>query len=223
MLPADPVVLVIGATGYVGAHTVLAAATHSHVQRVIAQVRPESAGRPRLERMIEGVPKEVADRIRLETCDLEPRQVDDLLGRVGPTHIFLCHGTTAKGARREGTPDPYEVVDVGITRTLVEAAARQEGDPGLGPRIVYLGSMGTSKSARGAYLQARWRSEELLRKSGLPYTICRAPLITGPDRPQPRTGETWARRALDPLLGLLGTLGLRRLRGRYTSMDGEEA
>ncbi|MEM8712377.1 MAG: hypothetical protein AAGG01_15605, partial [Planctomycetota bacterium] len=32
-----------------------------------------------------------------------------------------------------------------------------------------------------------------------------------------------AKRALDPLLGLLGTLGLRRLRGRYTSMDGEEA
>lgn len=219
MLPADPVVLVIGATGYVGLETVRAAAATEHVQRVFAHVRPSSQGRQRLEAGLDlGT-----GRIQLEECPLEEKALDDLLRRIGPTHIFLCHGTTAKRARREGVAgDPYEAVDVEITRRVVTAAARVEGDPGLGPRIVYLSSMGASATARSPYLAARGRSEDLLRASGLPFTLCRAPLITGPDRPERRPGEIWARRLLDPMLRVLGFFGMRRLNGRYASMDAEE-
>ncbi len=219
MLPADPVVLVIGATGYVGLETVRAAAETDHVQRVFAHVRPGSKGRQRL---VDGLDL-TNDRIRLEECPLEEEALDDLLQRIGPTHIFLCHGTTAKRARGEGLEgDPYEAIDVGITRLLTVAAARVEGDPGLGPRMVYLSSMGASAKAKSPYLAARGRSEDLLRQSGLPFTLCRAPLITGPDRPERRPGEIWARRLLDPTLRVLGFLGMRRLRGRYTSMDAHE-
>lgn len=219
MLPADPVVLVIGATGYVGLETVRAAAGTEHVQRVFAHVRPDSGGRQRL---MDGLDLG-DDRIRIEECPLEEAALDDLLQRIGPTHIFLCHGTTAKRAQREGvTGDPYEAVDVEITRRLVVAASRVEGDPGLGPRMVYLSSMGANPSANSPYLAARGRSEDLIRESGLPFTHCRAPLITGPDRPESRPKETWAQRLMDPVLWALGFLGMRRLRGRYTSMDARE-
>jgi nucleoside-diphosphate-sugar epimerase len=219
MLPADPVVLVIGATGYVGLETVRAAAGTEHVQRVFAHVRPGSAGRQRLDEKLDLGD----DRIRIEECPLEESALDDLLQRIGPTHVFLCHGTTAKRARREGVDgDPYAQVDLEITRRLVVAATRVEGDPGLGPRIVYLSSMGANAGARSPYLAARGRSEAVIRESGLPFTLCRAPLITGPDRPERRAGEIWAKRLLDPTLKVLGLLGMRRLRGRYTSMDARE-
>ncbi len=219
MLPADPVVLVIGATGYVGLETVRAAAETDHVQRVFAHVRPGSQSRQRL---LDGLDL-ASDRIRIEECPLEEAALDDLLQRIGPTHIFLCHGTTAKRADREGVDgNPYEKVDLAITRQLVIAAARVEGDPGLGPRMVYLSSMGANPAARSPYLAARGQSEDVIRESGLPFTLCRAPLITGPDRPERRPGEVWGRRLLDPVLSVLGFLGMRRLRGRYTSMDARE-
>ncbi|QDV06324.1 NAD dependent epimerase/dehydratase family protein [Planctomycetes bacterium Poly30] len=218
MLPADPVVLVIGATGYVGLETVRAAAAMERVQKVIAHVRPGSSGRFRLETAFSG-----DDRVRIEECALEPEPIAALLERHGPTHVFLCHGTTARRARSEGIRDPYETVDLGITRKFADAAARLEGDPGLGPRMVYLSSMGADPEARGDYLAARGRAEQYLRKSGLPFTLCRAPLITGPDRPESRPLETWARRLLDPVLAVLGFFGMRRLASRYRSMDGHEA
>lgn len=219
MLPSDPVVLVIGATGYVGLETVRTAAAMERVRRVIAHVRPGSGGRDRLAQGISNL----GDRVLIHECVLEPEPMGELLDQYGPTHIFLCHGTTAKRARAEGVDDPYDAIDLGIVRLLADAAARVEGDPGLGPRMVYLSSMGADPGARSAYLAARGKSEEYLRSSGLPYTLCRAPLINGPDRPEARPLETWGRRLADPFLLALGALGMRRLSSRYRSMDAREA
>ncbi|MFT5732483.1 MAG: hypothetical protein ACJA2W_001253 [Planctomycetota bacterium] len=219
MLPPDPVVLVIGATGYVGLETVRAAAGMERVRRVVAHVRPGSKGRARLDQAVAAS----GDRVKIEECALEAEPIDALLERLGPTHIFLCHGTTAKRAKAAGIDRPYETVDFGITKLVVDAAARLEGDPGLGPRLVYLSSMGANPKARSPYLAARGRSEEALRASGVPHTLCRAPLITGPDRPEARTGEAWAKRVMNPILAVLGFLGMRRLKSRYSSMDAHEA
>lgn len=227
MLPPDPVALVIGATGYVGLETVLAAAALDHVERVIAHVRPSSPGLQRLE----AGTASAAGRVQIEECPLEPGALLEFLARVAPTHIFLCHGTTAKRARSEGIQDPYGTIDFGLTRLIVDAAVQLNSDPSLGPRMVYLSAMGASQGAsQGAaagtpssYLGARGQCEDLLRASGLPHTLCRAPLITGPDRPTARPGETWGKRLLDPLLWTLGTLGMRRLASRYSSMDAAEA
>lgn len=211
----DPVVFVLGASGYVGSSTVEELGRHPRVARVFAHVRPGSERADSLaERFGERAPDAVLDRTPLESSALAER-----LAAIAPTHIFLCHGTTARRARSEGLADPYETVDVGLTRLLVEAARAL--DPA--PRMVLLSSMGTSATARGAYLAARWRAEEVIRGSGLPHTICRAPLLTGPDRDEVRTGERIARALGDPLLGILGAVGLGRLRDRYRSMGAREA
>lgn len=212
-LSIPPVAFVFGATGYVGS-AVVEELVRSGAERVVAHVRPgsrsEAHTRERFAR--------TAPRARLESRALEADTLGDLLDAVGPTHAFLCHGTTKKRAAAEKIADPYETVDVGLTRLVCDALRRVED----APRVVYLSSMGANENARSAYLAARGRAEKAVRTSGLPYTICRAPLISGPDRIETRTGETLARRVLDPIASGLGALGFSRLAGRWTSMDAEE-
>lgn len=212
---APPVAFVLGASGYVGAALVETLARDEHVARVVAHVRPGSTSAEALRERLAGT----APRAELDRTPLEPDALAASLAELAPTHLFLCHGTTAKRARAEGLTDPYEAIDVGLTRLLCDAAAGLERPP----RVVHLSSMGAGPRARGAYLAARWRAEEVVRGSGLPHTICRAPLLTGPDRAESRPGERWAARLLDPLLGLLGAIGARRLAARYRSMDAAEA
>ncbi|MEM6674891.1 MAG: NAD-dependent epimerase/dehydratase family protein [Planctomycetota bacterium] len=214
MRPPEPVAFVFGATGYAGAATVEAASRIDHVSRVVAHVRPGSS---RADAVADRF-RPLGSRVSIDRTPLEPEAMAEALARIAPTHVFLCHGTTAARARVESIEDPYEAVDVGLTRLVVEASRRIEP----APRVVALSSVGASTSARSKYLHARGRAEEVIRSSGLPHTICRAPLFGGPDRPERRNAENIARIALDPLLTLIGGLGLTRLRDRYRSMDGAE-
>ena len=202
-----PHALVIGATGYVGRHVVEGLRRDDIA--TTAHVRPGSS-RAGLAAGFEG------DGAGVEHAALEVEPLRDVMRSLAPTHVFLCHGTTAKRARAEGIEDPYETVDVGVTRIVVDAARGAE-DP---PRLVYLSSMGAG--GRGAYLAARGKAEQLIRDSGLSFTLCRAPLITGPDRDEGRPLERVGAALSGPTLRLLGALGLRRLRGRYHPMDARE-
>ena len=111
---------------------------------------------------------------------------------------------------------------MGLTTLLCEAASSLIGEETPGPRVVHLSSMGASPSARHPYLAARGSAEEYVRQSGLPFTICRAPLISGADRGETRLLETLGRGTLTPLLGLLGALGMKRTAARHRPMDGRE-
>lgn len=210
-----PVAFVFGATGYVGSALVTELGRDPRVAKIVAHARPGSGAADALTQRLASIRTDTElDRTEVEGAALESR-----LAELKPTHVFLCHGTTSKRAKGEGLSDPYEAVDVGLTRLLCSASAPL--DPA--PRIVYLSSMGASARARGAYLKARWRAEDAVRKSGLPFTICRAPLLTGPDRPERRPAEIWGARIANPALRVLGAVGFGRLRDRYTSMDAVEA
>ncbi|MDC3307237.1 NAD(P)H-binding protein [bacterium] len=212
MEPPDPVAFVFGATGYVGQAVVEVAARTADVARVIAHARPDSPRADELTAL-------ASDRIMVDRTPLEVGSLSATLTASNPSHVFLCHGTTAHRARQEGIPAPYEAVDLGLTQLILEAVDAMATPP----RIVYLSAIGASPRARGAYLSARWRAEEAVRASGLPFTICRAPLLGGPDRTESRPLETVARTVADPLLAALGAVGLTRLRDRLSSMDATEA
>lgn len=212
MEPSDPAAFVFGATGYVGQAVVRAAARTEGVARVVAHARPDSPRGAALE-------AEAGECVVIDRTPLEVASLSKTLESIEPSHVFLCHGTTSRRARAEGISAPYETVDLGLTQLVLEAA-RSVSPP---PRIVYLSAVGASAKARGAYLSARWRAEEAVRSSGLPFTICRAPLLGGPDRAEPRRLETLARSVADPVLRVLGGVGLTKLRDLLSSMDAAEA
>jgi uncharacterized protein YbjT (DUF2867 family) len=100
--------------------------------------------------------------------------------------------------------DPYLAVDLALTQAGI-AAARPLEPP---PRLVYLSSMGAAPGARGAYLRSRWKAEDMVRTSGLPWTICRAPLVSARGRDEARPLERLAEPVLAAASGLLRALGL---------------
>jgi uncharacterized protein YbjT (DUF2867 family) len=139
--------------------------------------------------------------------------------RIRPALVFALLGTTRarmKAAGRSGE-DPatqsYEAVDYGLTALLIEAAK----ETGLSPRMVYLSAAGVKETSRPAYYQARAKAEALLRSSGLPFTIARPSIITGPGRDDRRPLETAGAAVGDRLLSVVGWLGARKLKARYAS------
>jgi uncharacterized protein YbjT (DUF2867 family) len=206
------VAFVAGATGYTGREVVRVLAgrgveTHAHV-------RPDS---PAIDRWRERFREAGA---RVDETPWDAQAMDRALARIGPTHVFALLGTTRARARRatgSAIAETYEAVDLGLTLVLVGASLAA----GSSPRFVYLSSMGTRPGA-GAYLEARWKAEAGIRASGLAFTIVRAPIISGPDRDESRTGERIASVVSSAALSALGALGARRLRARYAPMTGAE-
>lgn len=197
-----------GATGLVGRHLVEVLAQRNVT--TVAHVRPDSA---RLAHWTERFGALGA------TVDATPWQLADMtasLARLGVTHVFCCIGTTASRARQAGhaAEAEYEAVDFGLTRLLTDACAATGGIE----RFLYLSSIGASPGARGAYLQARWKAEQAVRKAGVPFTIARPSFIVG-ERDDRRPGEKVGAAIADAGLDLVGALGGTGLRARFHSHD----
>jgi uncharacterized protein YbjT (DUF2867 family) len=202
------IAFVAGATGYTGREVVGALVARG--VRTLAHVRPDS---PRLDEWRTRFGEQGAE---VDTTPWTREAMTARLAELSPTHVFALLGTTFKRARRaaaEGRLEDYEAVDYGLSMMLIEALV----DARLRPRLVYLSAAGASAHARGSYMQVRWRVEEALRSSGLPYTIARPSFITGPDRDEARAGERVGAAVADGLLSVASVLGGRRLAARYRS------
>lgn len=200
---------VAGATGYTGRAVVARLAAQG--AEVHAHVRPDSSG------LVRWQGEFAAQGAAVEVVAWEPSAIAEALRRVAPTQVYALLGTTvarARAAVKAGVaPADYQQVDVGLTLMLLNAC-RTLPRP---PRFVYLSSTGVHPQVRGAYMQARARVEDELRKSGVPYTIARPSFITGPDRDEARPLERAGAAVSDAALSVLGLLGARRLAARYRS------
>jgi uncharacterized protein YbjT (DUF2867 family) len=78
----------------------------------------------------------------------------------------VIHTAFVTADRKEGPGGRYYETNVGGTRNLVEAA-RAAGVQ----RIVVLGGLGTSRAMPGSYLQGRYEANELVKRSGLAWSI----------------------------------------------------
>lgn len=94
----------------------------------------------------------------------------------GCTTVFQLIGTMRK---RFGSGDTYETSDIGTTRQLVAAAKKAGID-----HVVLLSSVGAGRPT-GAYLKAKARAEEIVRESGIPYTVFRPSVLMGGERSAP--------------------------------------
>jgi nucleoside-diphosphate-sugar epimerase len=203
-----------GATGLTGRSVVAKAGAHE--VGAIAHVRPDS---PKLAEWRATFAKQGAS---VDVTEWGEEPIRATFARLRPALCFGCLGTTrgrAKEASRAGR-DPekesYDAVDVALTEMLIRAS-RASGVQ----RFVYLSSVGAGPGARGAYLEARTRVEETLKKSGVPYTIARPSFIVG-DREEARASEGRFGAIADVGLRAIGALGGGRTRDRYRSITGED-
>jgi uncharacterized protein YbjT (DUF2867 family) len=105
---------------------------------------------------------------------------------------------------RFGIGDTYASSDVGTTRQLVDAAKSAKID-----RFVLLSSLGAGGG--GAYLRAKGECEQIVRDSGLAWTIVRPSILVSPaDAPRSTHGTRSAPPGLGAILGAVGCIpGLR--------------
>lgn len=152
-------VLVTGATGFVGREVVRLLHKTGHSIRILARSRNS----PR-----------ATKAISLYAADVHPGDVLDAASLAGAVNGMeaVIH---LVGIIAEVGKSTFENVHTRGTGNLV-MAAQQAGVR----RFVDMSALGTRPNAASRYHQSKWSAEELVRRSGLDFTIFRPSLIYGP-------------------------------------------
>jgi len=149
------VILVTGASGFVGRHVVRALASSAHVRAMVRTARGAAA--------LDGV-----------DCELVRGDVTD------PASLRVA----ARGMRTivhlvaivEGSPAAFERVMAAGTGNLLEAA-RESGVR----RIVLMSALGTGPVATVPYFRAKWAAEQAVAACGIDHAVLRPSFVFGTD------------------------------------------
>ncbi len=172
-------ILVTGGTGFVGNHLITRMRKERIPVRAIVRNPDKAQGLKDLG--VEVVKGDISDTASLEDATTGVERVIHLVGII----------QEAPGATFEG-------VHVDGTRNLLAAARKSRVR-----HFFYQSALGTRPNAKSEYHKTKWAAEELVRASGIPYTILRPSLIYG-------AGDLFTIRLsemirLSPLLPVIGS------------------
>ena len=178
-------ILVTGATGFVGGHLLrrLAASRTAPLSGLV-----RSPGRGKLP---PGVEARVAD---LDDPAALSRALDGV--------AIVVHAAAMTANLKEPFAGAYERANRVGTEHLV-AAARETGVK----RLVLVSGLGTRPAPPGTYMATRWAMEEAVRGSGIPYAILQPSVLFGDGAEFVAALARLAR--VSPILPVLGGSGLR--------------
>lgn len=173
--------VVTGANSAIGRRLLATALERSDLEVVAAVRSPRAAAQ---------IPQIPAERGRVALVDYaDPAS---LRGAFEGAHALLH----LPGLLIETRESPYEQANVETTRAAI-AAAREAR---IG-KLVLLSACGADPRARNRFFRSKGRAEDLVRASGLPYTIVRCPLVLGCGSAGDAALAREARSRLLPLLG----------------------
>jgi NADH dehydrogenase len=152
-------VLVTGATGFVGREVVRKVHEAGHAIRILARNRNSPPAQEAIARY--GVEVHPGDVLEAASLDGAVNGMDAMIHLVGI--ISEVGDSTFENVHTRGTEN-------------IVTAARQAG----ARRFVHMSALGTRPNAASRYHQTKWVAEELVRHSGLDYTVFRPSLIYGP-------------------------------------------
>jgi len=147
-------IFVAGGTGFVGGHLVKALLAGGHSVRLLVHRRST---------LYEDVEQVEGDITRAETFEKSVKGCDAVINLIGIIREVPSRGVI------------FEKLHVQATSNLLAAAAGH----GIS-RYLQMSALGTRPDAVSAYHKTKWRAEELVRGSGLEWTIFRPSMIFGP-------------------------------------------
>lgn len=172
-------ILVTGATGFVGSH--LVKRLRQEGLKVRAMVRTPEKAQSLKDLGAEIVPGDISDVPSLEAAAKGCEKVLHLVGII-----------------QEGRGFTFQSVHVEGTRNILDAAKKA----GV-KHFLYQSALGTREGAKSEYHRTKWEAETLVKASGIPYAILRPSLIYGPgDLFTIRLAEMIR---LSPVLPVIGT------------------
>src|SRR3989337_3102816 len=150
-------ILLTGATGFVGGNLLREMLKHGLQVRCISRnpSRAETIKKPGVE-LVQG---DVTDKDSIVKAF-----ADGKIDTAG--HLVGILAETGKAT--------FKAIHTGGTRNMVEACKQKNVK-----RFVHISALGTRENARSEYHKTKWDAEEIIRNSGLGYTIFRPSVLFG--------------------------------------------
>ena len=156
-------ILITGATGYIGRHLVTRlVATGEHPRCLVRDTKRAANILP-------------ADKVELVQGDTtQPASLKTALNGVDT----VVHAAFITADHKQSPGNRYEETNVQGTSYLVKAAK----EAGV-QRIVEISGLGTKSDKPGSYMQGRYLAEQMVKESGLNWTIIQPSVLFGKDAP----------------------------------------